>query len=81
MSGEIHDYHYPHSPSWMIARQTDAGHIMIAAMCWLFVYYTVIKPFRFWQPSKESLLKYDETGLTEMKEWKYITWREYENSQ
>ncbi len=81
MTGELHDWSYPDEPPQYFARQTQAGYVMISALCWLGFYYLVIKPFKFFVPSQETINRYNDTGLDSRFPMFFATWREYENIQ
>jgi len=79
MTGEVHDYHYPDEPSQYLRRQQQASYIMIAALCWLGIYYLIIRPLGLLKPSEKAISIYDDTGLTPRFPAIFNTWREYEN--
>lgn len=79
MSGELHDKHFPNSPSWYDQRQKECGYILQCAISLLALYYCIIKPLKLFRPSDEALAHYDESGLI-CKYHKVVgSWRDYEN--
>ena len=82
MSGDLHDHEFPNRPPLYEIRTTESGHMMQFALCWLGVYYIIVKPFKlFGCDSPEALRHYDNTGLKPRFSFLFRTWREYENCQ
>lgn len=81
MSGELHDYANPNAPPLYEKRMKESSPILISAMCWLLIYFFIIRPLKILQPSQEAIEAYDETGLYCRYTWFFRSWREYENIQ
>lgn len=82
MTGDLHDHAFPDSPKWYARRTMESGHMMQAALCWLGIYYLIVKPFRLLGcDNPEALSHYDNTGLSPRFSRIFSTWREYENCQ
>lgn len=80
MSGELYDYKYD-DPEIYVERMHQSTPVLQTALGWLAFYYIIIKPFKIFEPSKESIHAYDETGLQCRYTMLFKTWREYENIQ
>ncbi len=81
MSGDLHDFEFPDGPRLYPQHTVEAGHLMKAAIVFLAIYYLSIRPFRLFQPSRESEMEYDDTGLTCRFTSIFRSWREYESVQ
>ena len=82
MTGDLHDHAFPDSPKWYARRTMESGHMMQAALCWLGIYYLIVKPFRLLGcDNPEALSHYNNTGLSPRFSRIFSTWREYENCQ
>eukprot|EP01038_Epipyxis_sp_PR26KG_P014646 gene14646-19677_t len=78
MSAELHDHQFPNAPKLYPSYTVISGKIMVAALCFLGIYYIIIKPFNLFPASVSVDQEYDDTGLT--CRFKYFkSWREYEN--
>ena len=82
MTGDLHDHAFPDSPKWYARRTMESGHVMQAALCWLGIYYLIVKPFRLLGcDNPDALSHYNNTGLRPRFSRIFSTWREYENCQ
>ena len=63
MEGELHDFKYPKYRQQYGSREKQSGYIMVAALCWLGIYYLFLKPFGLCVASAEAISAYDDTGL------------------
>ena len=87
MTGDLHDAEFPDSEDlWYDHRTLDSGHLMQAALCWLGIYFFVIKPFGLLGSDSniESMKSYDCTGLKPRQFLARLgvkTWRDYEHWQ
>lgn len=82
MTGDLHDHEFPDGPRWYPRRTTESGHVMQAALCWLGIYYLIVKPFKLLGcDNPEALSHYNNTGLQPRFSRIFSTWREYENCQ
>ena len=82
MTGDLHDHSYPNAEKWYDVRTKESGHMMQAALCWLGIYYLIVKPFKLLGcDNPEALKHYNNTGLQPRFQFMFSTWREYENCQ
>eukprot|EP01041_Mallomonas_annulata_P000343 gene343-612_t len=79
MQGELHDYMYPDEPTMIDRRQQDSGYMMVAALCWLAIYYLILKPLNVLPMSEHARNMYDDTGLKCRIPLMFNSWRQYEN--
>lgn len=79
MTGEVHDYYFPNDYPQYEDRQRQASYIMMSALCWLGVYYFIIRPLGLLKPNADAVAIYDDTGLSTRFPLFFNTWREYEN--
>lgn len=81
MSGELHDSHFPKDTRQYDQKTLDGGHIMLAALCLMSLFYLTVFPFQMFRPTGHALETYNETGLPSRIPFIFNTWREYENVQ
>jgi hypothetical protein len=81
MIGDVHDVEFPGEKSMYDQRQTDCSHIMEAAMCWLALWYLVVRPLKLLpEPDAETSTDYDGIAGNLVPSVPYFkTWREYES--
>ena len=81
ITGEVHDWNYPDDPPIYDERTAQASYILDAGLCWLGVFYLIVKPLRLLgADDPEMLRRYDGTGLQTRFSFLFPTWREYENA-
>ena len=65
MTGDLHDWQYPNSPSVYASRCNISANIMIAALCWLSVYYLILRPFRLLPEKADySILTHNHSAVS-----------------
>lgn len=57
----------------------ETAQILIAALCWLGLYYVVLRPMGWITVSSKMLQRYKQTGLKSRFSY-FITWRQYEHA-
>ena len=63
-------------------RSSTAGYIMLGGLCWLTVFYLVIKPLSLLDCNNpKTISQYNISGLKPRWPLLFSTWREYENIQ
>ena len=79
MIGDVHDIEFPNQKPIYNQRQKDCEHIMEAALCWLGLWYLIIRPLKLLpEPDEEARRAYDgEFNLIPSIPY-FKNWREYE---
>ena len=79
MTGDLHDHQFPNEEPVYDIRTLEAGYVMQAALCWMSVYYLIVKPLKLFGGDSQRT---DDPGRPAPRLPKFfITWREYENVQ
>lgn len=82
ITAEVHDWNYPDEPPQYDEHTIQTAYILDAGLCWLGIYYLIVKPFKLFDADNpEKLKEYDTTGLPSRSPMFFHTWREYENFQ
>ena len=80
ITGEVHDWNYPDEPKQYDIRTIETAYILDAGLCWLGLFYLIVKPLKLFDADNIVMLKrYDQTGLPARLPFIFSTWREYEN--
>ena len=81
ITGEVHDWNYPDEPPLYDERTVQASYILDAGLCWLGIFYLIVKPLKLLDADNPvQLRRYDGTGLPARFPFLFPTWREYENA-
>ena len=81
MSGELHDVAYPDAPPVYNVRALQAGHVLQSAMCFMAVYYLILKPLKVLDRFQVDDLVDDTTALQPRLPRLFPSWRHYEQIQ
>ena len=81
MKGETHDYEYPDEIPIATDNANTSAVVLLIALCWLLLYYTVFLPFNLIYTRKSSLFEYDDGSLKAptSKCFAFKSFRRYEN--